>query len=215
MQFDEEFLSQAALPLLFNLFDKLILRLGRSHNSQVWCELTRNSPHKRGSPLDTCSPKAIRCYPASPCTDNTVILLLSGTTRKNNTICRYCGLSPIRWPPPPCFALFIHLHVPGVSKQKSAIFGLADQILDKGDMDDGMPIEAVPNQLCSKHNSNETFVLPENGKSRMENLFIFSGCASTKSGRFPVQNLCFCRNKLEGLRPSYEGDFGEGGLQDT
>ena len=27
----------------------------------------------------------------------------------------------------------------------------------------------------------------------MENLFIFPGCAFTKSGRFPVQNLCFCR----------------------
>ena len=112
VQFDEEFHSKAGLPQATcstnaiqkwypHLLDKFILRLGRSHNSQVWCELTRNSPHKRGSPLDTCSPKAIRCYPASPCTDNTVILLLSGTTRKNNTICRYCGLSPISWPPPP------------------------------------------------------------------------------------------------------------------
>ena len=35
-------------------------------------------------------------------------------------------------------------------------------------MDGGIPLEAVPNQLCSKHNSNdETFVLPENGKSRI------------------------------------------------
>ena len=112
--------------------------------------------------LDSCSPKAIRCYPASPSTDNTVILLLSGTTRTNNTICCCCALPPIRWPPL-LSALFIYMFLTFPNKSPTFLV-LLTKSWTRG-MDGGIPLEAVPNQLCSKHNSNETFVLPENGKS--------------------------------------------------
>ena len=62
-----------------------------------------------------------------------------------------------------------------------------------------MPLEAVPNQLCSNHNF-ETFVLPESGNSVH---FPNPDISSAKS-------VFLSSNKLGRLRPSYEGIAGRG-----
>ena len=168
------------------------------------CELTRNSPYKRGrwTPAHLKLSDVIRRALAR------ITLLFSSYPRQHGRITLFAAAVPYHLSddPPSCLLYsFICMFLTFPNKRPTFLV-LLTKSWTRG-MDDGIPLEAVPNQLCSKHNSNESFVLPDNGKSRM---FIFSGCAFTKSGRFPVQNLCFCRNKLEGLRPSYEGDCGEG-----
>ena len=120
----------------------------------------------------------------SPRTDNTVILLLSRTTRGQITLFAAAAVAYHLSDDHILLNSFIYMFPRFPNKTRPFLASLTKS-WTRG-MDDGISLDAVPNQLCSKHNSNESFQ-----KSIMANLFIF--CAFTKSGRFPVQNLCFCR----------------------
>ena len=134
--------------------------------------------------------------------------------RQHTTVC-WCAWSPISWPPPPYFALFTHLHVSKLgSKRESYIFGLWDQILDMGMVDERALEASLPNQPSSKHKSYMR-PLSQLGNGKIVGWKIFSYSLCTRSiPRFPVQNLCFCvGNKLDRLTSSYEGDSWDGGYK--
>ena len=93
-------------------------------------------------------------------------------------------------------------------------FGLWDQILDMGMVDERALEASLPNQPSSKHKS---YMRPlsqlGNGKIVGWKIFSYSFC-TRPIRRFPVQNLCFCvGNKLDRLTSSYEGDSWDGGYK--
>ena len=93
-------------------------------------------------------------------------------------------------------------------------FGLWDQILDMGMVDERTLEASLPNQPSSKHKSYMR-PLSQLGNGKIVGWKIFSYSLCTRSiRRFPVQNLCFCvGNKLDRLTSSYEGDSWDGGYK--